>query len=165
MPSITVTTVDTTTTPPQFQTVSHVEIGVTYEIPGSWTPTPNGSGASWAEDGATGFVLAYPGGMRPLTLAGMCDLQAHHIRRPFGTRPLVTYGSIDGRRACLVTPSPDALPQSRRADGPSFRASLAVMAFLTPVEVAGESYSYLLLETDTDHFRSITASLRFGGGH
>jgi TolB protein len=126
---------------------------VTFRYPKQWKTSPGFADRTYF-GGADGVVeLDAAGGANPLEI---CQQQAAHVLRPFGTHPTIRSMNVQGRKACLVWPSKDQTPSFGR--GPE--AEL-VVEFPRPVEIEGNSYGQLTLYADTNHIIEIMKTLRF----
>jgi TolB protein len=83
---------------------------------------------------------------------GAADAIAHHKLAPYGVDPqveVITLGGADGR---VIRPSED--------QHPDLRGQVALVLERTPpLTVDGETYSYLVIEADGDHFERIVKSV------
>jgi hypothetical protein len=120
--------------------VSSLAYAVTMVIPSGWRPTPLlGSPAGFGYDGTSGWVelnaMAEPYGLHYA-----CTVAATgNVLHPYGLHPQIIYRAIDGRPGCLIFPSSDARALARRAGGPAFRASAALVEYRQSAPIGGSA--------------------------
>jgi TolB protein len=86
------------------------------------------------------------------TLEEICSREAHHKLRPYGTHPDISNTTIAGREVCFIIPSSDQTMEMRSQ-------SALIAKYVTPVELEGISYPFLVIWTDKNHLRDIASSL------
>jgi hypothetical protein len=140
---------------------------VTISIPVGWQPTPDYTG-QFAYDGTSGWVVL-DATADPFGLHTRCTDATLNVLHPFGLHPLVIYRSIDGRPGCLIFPSSDAAARARRAGGPAFQDSEALVAYRRPgaggsgcISPTGQPclWSLLVIDTDPGHLVAIVDSVQ-----
>jgi hypothetical protein len=140
---------------------------VTISIPVGWQPTPNYTG-QFAYDGTSGWVeldaTADPFGLHP-----RCTDETLNVLHPYGLHPLIIYRSIDGRPGCLIFPSSGAHALARRAGGPAFQDSAALVEYWRPGATGGGCisptgrpclWSVLVIYADPAHLMAIVDSVQ-----
>jgi hypothetical protein len=141
------------------RTVSSRTYDASVSIPASWRPTPYYAGEV-AYDGASGWMefdaATGSGGLR----RACEDVATGNVLHPYGLHPRLVFRTIAGRPGCLIYPSPDAVRQSRRAGGPVFAISSALVSYRHPVSIGGTSYALFEVDADPSHLVAITDSLR-----
>jgi hypothetical protein len=141
------------------RTVSSRTYEASVSIPAGWRPTPYYAGEV-ADDGASGWMeldaVNGSGGLRQ-ACAGVATGNVLH---PYGLHPRIVFRTIAGRPGCLIYPSADAARQSRRAGGPAFATSSALVSYRHPVSIGGTSYALLEVDADPSHLAAIADSLR-----
>ncbi|TKC19131.1 LysM peptidoglycan-binding domain-containing protein [Robertmurraya kyonggiensis] len=104
-------------------------------------------------EGANGFfqvsAIAYDG-----PLGDVCQSDAYHQLRPYGTNPQIVSTQIQGQPACMIFPSADQPTQMQN------QAALIVQ-YPTPVVISGNTYRFFILWADVGHINQITSTLRF----
>jgi len=141
---------------------------VTVSIPVGWQPTPNYTG-QFAYDGTSGWV-ELDATVDPFGLHTRCTDATLNVLHPYGLHPLIIYRSIDGRPGCLIFPSSDAATLARRAGGPAFRDSEALVEYRKPTGVGGSGcisatgqpclWSVLVIDADPAHLVAIVDSVQ-----
>ena len=141
---------------------------VTVSIPGSWQPTPDYTG-QFAYDGTSGWV-ELDATVDPFGLHTRCTDATLNVLHPYGLHPRISYRSIDGRPGCLIFPSSDAAVLARRAGGPAFQDSEALVEYRKPAGVGGSGcisptgqpclWSLLVIDADPAHLVAIAASVQ-----
>jgi len=100
------------------------------------------------------FVIDAGGGSG-ITLQSLCEGQNLSDTKPYGTNPTITYITVAGQAACVVTPARD---QPSEMNG---QAAL-IVTYLTPITINGVSYNYFVVYADEDHLMDpIAATLTF----
>ena len=158
------------TQPEPARVVSSLAYAVSIVIPSGWRPTPllglpEGSGY----DGTSGWV-ELNAMVEPSGLHYACTVAATgNVLHPYGLYPQIVYRSIDGRPGCLIFPSSDAPAQARRAGGPAFQASAALVEYRQPISIdggcispTGQPCTFSLLEIGADpaHLVAIVDSVQ-----
>ena len=142
---------------------------VTISIPVSWQPTLDlGPPEGFGYDGTSGWVQL-DATADPFGLHTRCTDATLNVLHPYGLHPLITYCSIDGRPGCLIFPSSDAPALARRARGPAFQASEALVEYRQPgaggsgcISPTGQPCLWTLLVIDADpaHLMAIVDSVQ-----
>jgi hypothetical protein len=141
---------------------------VTISIPVSWQPTPDYTG-QFASDGTSGWV-ELDATVDPFGLHTRCTDATSNVLHPYGLHPLIIYRSIDGRPGCLIFPSSDAAALARRAGGPAFQDSEALVEYRKPTGVGASGctsptgqpclWSVLVIDADPAHLVAIVDSVQ-----
>lgn len=87
-------------------------------------------------------------------LKEVCRNEAYHKLKPYGTNPAITKTTVDGHEAYFMIPSADQ-PMEMRSQ------SALIVKYNNPVEHEGTSYQYLVIQTDKEHLRDISDTLKF----
>jgi hypothetical protein len=141
------------------RTVSSRTYEASVSIPASWRPTPYYAGEV-AYDGLSGWLeLNAATGSDGLRQA--CQgVATDNVLHPYGLHPHIVFRTIAGRPGCLIYPSADAVKQSRRAHGPAFATSSALVSYRHPVSIGGTRCALLEVDADPSHLVAIADSLR-----
>lgn len=153
--------------PARTRTVTSPTYQVTISIPASWQPTPDLQGSGY--DGSSGWVQL-DASVDPFGLHTRCTDATLNVLHPYGLHPLIMYRSIDGRPGCLIFPSSDAAAMARRAGGPAFQDSEALVEYRRPTGAGGYGcisptgrpclWSLLVIDADPAHLVAIVASVQ-----
>jgi hypothetical protein len=148
--------------------VSSKTFAATISIPADWQPTPDYIG-QFAYDGTSGWV-ELDAAVDPFGLHTRCTDETLNVTHPYGLHPLIIYRSIDGRPGCLIFPSSDVAAQARRAGGPAFRDSEALVEYRKQTGVGGSGcisptgqpclWSLLVIDADPAHLVAIVDSVQ-----
>ena len=84
----------------------------------------------------------------------LCQAEANHRLRPYGTSPRVVPGRVQGQEACYIFPSADQAPEFRG------QAALLVV-YPEPVVINGNEYPHFILWADQNHLVTMANGLRF----
>lgn len=87
-------------------------------------------------------------------IESICDREAHHRLKPYGTMPSITRTSIKDCEACFIMPSPD---QPKEMHG----QSALIVKFGKPAIISGISYNYLIIWVDKNHIKDIANTVEF----
>lgn len=85
-------------------------------------------------------------------LEAICEAEAYHKLKPYGSQPQISRITILDQQACLIMPSSD---QPKDMNG---QAAL-LLKYPTPIHINNAEYSHLMLWTDSNHIKEIIASL------
>jgi hypothetical protein len=105
----------------------------------------------------------------PSGLHTACTDATLNVLRPYGLHPLIIYRSIDGRPGCLIFPSSDGAVLTRRAGGPAFGESAALVEYRQPgaggsgcLSPTGQPclWSVLVIDADPAHLVAIVDSVQ-----
>ncbi len=142
--------------PPGTHLVTSQTYAVSISIPGSWQPTPGlGPPEGFGYDGPSGWVQLNAM-VEPSGLHYACTVAATgNVVHPYGLHPQIIYHSIDGRPGCLIFPSQSAPALARRAGGPAFEGSEALVEYRRPVG----AYALLVVDADPAHLVAIAYSI------
>lgn len=91
-------------------------------------------------------------------LEEVCAYEAHHRLKPYGTHPVISKTTVDGREACFIIPSEDQ-PMEMRSQ------SALIAKYDKPLDLDGVNYQYLVIRTDSNHLKDIANTLEFLDGH
>lgn len=131
---------------------------VRISIPVGWQPTPHLGGFGY--DGTSGW-MELNAATEPSGLHQACtDVATGNVLHPYGLHPLITYRSINGRPGCLILPSRDASALARRAGGPAFQNSAALVEYRQPIPVESGTYALLVVYADPAHLAAIVDSVQ-----
>ncbi len=143
---------------PAATTVTSQTYAVSISIPASWQPTPYLGGFGY--DGTSGWVQLNAM-VEPSGLHYACTVAATgNVLHPYGLHPLITYRSINGRPGCLILPSSDAPALARRAGGPVFQNSEALVEYRQPIHIGSGTYALLVVDADPVHLVAIVDSVQ-----
>jgi hypothetical protein len=132
---------------------------VSISIPVGWQPTPYYTG-QFAYDGTSGWV-ELDAMVEPFGLHYACTVAATgNVLHPYGLHPQIIYRSIDSRPGCLILPSSGAPALARRAGGPAFRNSEALVEYRQPVHIESGTFALLLVNADPAHLMAIADSVQ-----
>lgn len=87
-------------------------------------------------------------------ISDICNREAHHRLRPYGTIPTINKTSLGDLEACFIMPSSD---QPREMHG----QSALVIKYDRPTVISEVSYDYLIIRTDKNHIRDIFNTFEF----
>jgi len=133
---------------------------VTISIPVGWQPTPYLGPDRFGYDGTMGWVQLNAM-VEPFGLHYACTVAATgNVLHPYGLHPLIIYRSINGRPGCLIFPSSDAAALPRRAGGPSFQNSVALVEYRQPIPIGSATYALLLVDADPAHLAAVVDSVQ-----
>lgn len=121
---------------------------VTFGYPADWTPV-----SEERYEGTDGFFMVGAVG-GPMVIQEVCQNEAFHVLRPYGTSPTIQRLTLRGQEACLILPSTDQ-PQEMRG-----QAAL-IVRYPAPVTIGGQVYQYFILYADRNHIREFADSLEF----
>jgi hypothetical protein len=125
---------------------------VSFQYPAEWTSE---AGDLTRYTGDDGFFMIQAGGGSGITLQLLCEGQNLSDTKPYGTNLTLTYITVAGQAACLITPDTDQPPQMKD------QAAL-IVTYLTPITTNGASYQYFVVYADEDHLMDpIAATLTF----
>jgi hypothetical protein len=108
----------------------------------------------FAEHGRVGFGFSAAGGDHS-TARQLCEDDAEHVLRPFGTSPTIRPMKVQGQIACLIWPSADQKKITGDND-----AELIVHS-PQPLKIRDTVYSFLMLNADKDSILALTHNLKF----
>jgi hypothetical protein len=150
VPTRTPTVVPTTHT--MWQTYSDAAFGISLQHPAGWLPV---AGSERRYAGPDGFFQLNAMSGAGWTIDEVADNDAHHKLQPYGSEPRIERLLVQGREARLILPS---------ADQPKEIAAQAglIVDLPRPIQIAGESYRFLILWADVDHIRDIASTLELG---
>lgn len=150
------------------RTVTSQTYAVSVSIPVAWQPTPYYAG-QFAYDGTSGWV-ELNAASDPFGLHTACTDATSNVLHPYGLHPLIVYRSIDARPGCLIFPSSDAVALARRAGGPAFQDSEALVEYRQPTGIGGSGcisptghpclWSLLVINADPAHLIAIVDSVQ-----
>ncbi|MGB7605153.1 MAG: LysM domain-containing protein [Lutisporaceae bacterium] len=86
------------------------------------------------------------------TLEDICETEAYHKLKPYGSLPEILKITILDRQACLIIPSSD---QPKEMNG----QAAMVIQYLVPILINNAEYNHLMLWTDSLHIKDIIESL------
>ena len=152
------------------RTVTSPAYAVTISIPVGWQPTLDlGPPAGFGYDGTSGW-MQLNATVDPFGLHTACTDATLNVLHPYGLHPLIIYRSIDGRPGCLIFPSSDAAARARRARGPAFRDSEALVEYRQPTGAGGYGcigptgqpclWSLLVIDADPAHLAAVVDSVQ-----
>ncbi len=152
------------------RTVTSPAYAVTISIPVGWQPTLDlGPPEGFGYDGTSGW-MQLDATVDPFGLHTACTDATLNVLHPYGLHPLIIYRSIDGRPGCLIFPSSDAAARARRARGPAFRDSEALVEYRQPTGAGGYGcigptgqpclWSLLVIYADPAHLTAIVDSVQ-----
>jgi len=87
-------------------------------------------------------------------LEEVCNNEAHHKLKPYGSQPTIIKTTVDSRKACFIIPSADQ-PMEMRSQ------SALIAVYDKPVYIEGTSYEYLIIWTAKNHLKDISDTLEF----
>ncbi|ASS74194.1 hypothetical protein CIG75_03800 [Tumebacillus algifaecis] len=87
-------------------------------------------------------------------LDAVCQREAHHKFKPYGTNPKLKPVRHAGRAACYVFPSVDQPTEMKTQ-------SAFIVEYPAPVQIAGQTCRFLVLWADEEHIRNIVKTLTF----
>lgn len=150
------------------RTVTSQTYAVSISIPVGWQPTPYYTG-QFAYDGTSGWV-ELNAASDPFGLHTACTDATLNVLHPYGLHPRIVYRSIDARPGCLIFPSRDAAALARRAGGPAFQDSEALVEYRQPTGAGGSGcisptgkpclWSLLVIDADPVHLVTIVDSVQ-----
>lgn len=126
------------------------ELGVVVPVRPAWQAV---AGEPARVEGPGGFVNLHGAINDTADPRRLCDTEASHQMRPYGTTPRVTVLQVAGHLGCRVDPSPDQEAE------PDF--GIVVVRGPRPIELFGESYPLLVVTAQVDHLDAVVARLRF----
>ncbi len=88
------------------------------------------------------------------TIDQVCQSEAFHRLRPYGTNPRIFLTKIQGQEACFIYPSADQPREMRN------QAAL-IVKYPRPIQIRGVTYNYFILWSDQPHLQRLTEGLRF----
>lgn len=126
--------------------------GISLQHPAGWMPL---AGYERRYAGPDGFFQLSALSGAGWTLDEVADNDAHHKLQPYGSQPRIERLLVQAREARLILPS---------ADQPKEMAGQAglIVDLPQPIQIAGESYRFLILWADADHIRDIASTLEIG---
>jgi TolB protein len=90
-----------------------------------------------------------------LTIDEVCENEAYHKLKPYGSQPKIQKLEVQNQEACLILPSND---QSK----PMKNQSALIVKYPQPIEIKKlGSYNYFILWADRDHVKKIIKTLKF----
>jgi hypothetical protein len=116
--------------------------GVTFSYPATWTGVPGDPNRT---EGADGFFVIDAAGGADTDLTALCESQNNPDLLPYGTAPTITYITVAGQPACLITPS---------ADQPAEMGGQAALIVTYPAPVTlddGALYYHFVLYAEQAH--------------
>jgi hypothetical protein len=133
-----------------WQTLVERVFGVTLQHPIGWQPQ---TGYERRYAGPDGFLQlgALSGAGR--TIDEVADNEAHHKLQPYGSEPRIEPLLVQDRKARFILPSAD---QPKEMAG---QAAL-IVDLARPIQIAAQSYRFLILWADVDHIRDIASTLK-----
>ncbi|RTR33930.1 LysM peptidoglycan-binding domain-containing protein [Robertmurraya yapensis] len=139
-----------TTLPTETTTYTSTRYQVQLQYPAHWQKATDGRERY---EGADGFfqvgAIAYDG-----PLGDVCQSDAYHQLRPYGSNPQIVSSQIQGQPACMILPSADQPPQMQNQ-------AAVIVQYPTPVVINNNTYRFFILWADVGHINQITATLRF----
>jgi hypothetical protein len=135
-----------------WQTHSDATFGISLRHPAGWLPL---AGYERRYAGPDGFFQLSAMSGAGWTLDEVADNEAHHKLQPYGSKPRIEPLLVQGREARLVLPS---------ADQPKEMAGQAglIVDLPGPIQIAGETYRFLILWADVEHIRDMATTLELG---
>ena len=126
--------------------------GVNLSYPAGWDWVPGYDGSRLG--GREGFLQLDAARSSDGFIDGVAEQAAYHPLLPYGSQPSIQHLVVGGQSARLILPS---------ADQPEEMAGQAqlVVAYPTPLVIAGEAYAFLVVYGDADHILEIAKSLAF----
>ncbi|AFZ11867.1 hypothetical protein Cri9333_0952 [Crinalium epipsammum PCC 9333] len=120
-----------------------------FKYPKNWQPV---KGEPERFRGSNGFFLVSAN--NAATPQAMCESQAKHKLRPYGSRPQILSLKVQNQPACLILPSAD---QSRSEKG----VAELIVRYPQPVEVNSSKYTNFTLYANKQHIRDIAKTVKF----
>lgn len=88
------------------------------------------------------------------SLDQVCNNEAFHILRPYGSQPTILKIGIQGQEACVIFPYPDQPPEMRGQ-------SALIVKYPSPITISGQTYNFFILWADQNHIREIANTVTF----
>ncbi|HEY9693448.1 MAG TPA: hypothetical protein V6D15_14660 [Oculatellaceae cyanobacterium] len=132
-----------------WQTYTSSKYKVNFKYPKNWQPV---KGEPERYSGRNGFFLVSAGDAA--TPQAMCQSDANHKLRPYGSRPQILSLKVQNQPACLILPSAD---QPRLEKG----AAKLIARYPQPVQLDSGTYRHFALYANKQHIRDITKTVKF----
>lgn len=84
----------------------------------------------------------------------VCQNEAFHELRPYGSQPRIDHTHIQNQQACLIFPSQDQQPEMRGQ-------TALIVTYPTPIVINDTTYQYFILWADQAHIVEIGNTVRF----
>ena len=84
----------------------------------------------------------------------VCQGEAFHVLKPYGTAPRIIKSKIQKQEACYIFPSSDQPPEMKK------QAAL-IVKYPQPVKIGEETYFFFILWADQNHIKELGAGLKF----
>lgn len=127
---------------------SSVKFGVSFEYPPNWIRIEEeryqGRDGWFQVAAATGDD----------GLEAVCQREAYHRFKPYGTHPKIKSARHFGQTACYVFPGEDQPKEMKEQ-------SAFLVEYPAPVVIDGQAYRYLVLWADEEHIRHLVKTLKF----
>ena len=132
-----------------WRTYTSSQFKVSFKYPQNWQPV---KGEPERFRGSNGF-FSVSANNAP-TPQAMCESQAKHRLRPYGSRPQILRLKVQNQPACLILPSAD---QSRSEKG----VAELIVRYPQPVQVGSSKYTNFTLYANKQHIRDIAKTVKF----
>ena len=132
-----------------WRTYTSSQFKVNFKYPQNWQPV---KGEPERYSGKNGFFLVSAN--NAATPKAMCESQAKHKLRPYGSRPQILSLKVQNQPACLILPSAD---QSRSEKG----IAELIVRYPQPVQVGSGTYTNFSLYANKQHIRDIAKTVKF----
>lgn len=90
----------------------------------------------------------------PEAIEVVCQSEAFHVLRPYGSAPTIERLIVQNQEACLILPSADQPVDMRH------QAAL-IVRYPKPVQIGNQFYNYFILYADQMHIQAMANSLEF----
>ena len=131
-----------------FQIITNEKYHVALSIPKDWSALKGFDDKYGGEDG---FVQLNAFKGDSLSIDEVAKITVEHPLKPFGTKPEITSLEIHGQEARLIMPTENQVKNEAEM----------IIELPKPIVVSGRSFSYLIVDADVDHIRTIAESFQF----
>lgn len=132
-----------------WKTYTSSKYQASFKYPKNWQPV---KGEPERFRGSNGFFLVSAN--NAATPQAMCESQAKHKLRPYGSRPQILSLKVQNQPACLILPSADQSPSEKGV------AEL-IVRYPQPVPVGLSRYTNFALYANKQHIRDIAKTVKF----